>query len=154
MYKYIFSILITRNNFGKNHFFTLKKSKREDRETLSKCSQSPKIPLSNPNLILIFSGKKCQLINTDLFGSDIRGIKDIPSWYECGHLCLKNPDCGSFTWMNKTRECYLKTGVPSQSVNMETVSGVAACFNSIAQGMSVLNTFYQLIFLGKYHISC
>ena len=143
MYKYIFSILITRNNFCKNHFFPLKKSKREDRETLSKCSQSPKIPLSNPNLILIFSGKKCQLINTDLFGSDIRGIKDIPSWYECGHLCLKNPDCGSFTWMNKTRECYLKTGVPSQSVNMETVSGIAACFNSITQGMSVLNTFYQ-----------
>ena len=134
----------------------MKKSKRENRETLSKCSQSPKIPLSNPNLILIFSGKKCQLIDTDLFGSDISpiGITDIPSWYECGQLCLKIPDCGSFTWINKTEECYLKTGVPSQSVNMETVSGIAACFNSIAQGMSVLNTFYQLIFLGKYHISC
>ena len=130
MYKNIFSILITRNNFGKNHFFPFKKSK---------CSQSPKKPLSNPNLILIFSGKKCQLIDTDLFGSDISpiGITDIPSWYECGQLCLKIPDCGSFTWINKTGECYLKTGVPSQSVNMGTVSGIAACFNSITQGTYV-----------------
>ena len=115
-----------------------------------------KIPLRNPNFIRIISGHQCQLINTDLFGSDINkgGITGIPSWYECGQLCLKNPDCGSFTWINKTGECYLKTGVPRESVRWGGFSGIAACFNSITQGMSVLNTFYQLIFLGKYHISC
>ena len=91
--------------------------------------------------IIFISGCQCQLVNTDLPGSDISIIHPIRSWFKCGQLCTINPRCVSFTW-NTFLECFLKSGVPSRTATTSASSGSAICFNAttnynIIQGISV-----------------
>ena len=83
-------------------------------------------------LYFTFLDHECQLIDTDLPGSDLGNvIKDIPSWSECGQQCTSNPDCGSFTWNSRNNKCFLKRGVPNQSAYTGAISGTASCLNPI-----------------------
>ena len=90
-------------------------------------------------LFLTLLDHECQLIDTDLPGSDLgQGIADIPSWLECGQLCSNTPDCGSFTWNSVNSYCFLKRGVPNQSAFTGSISGMASCFNSTTEGILYL----------------
>merc|ERR1719470_574920 len=73
---------------------------------------------------------RCELKNTDLFGSDLGGISDVPDWTTCGQLCSYNPDCGSFSWNYNLRLCLLKKGVPDPAEREGWNSGTLSCFKS------------------------
>ena len=86
---------------------------------------------------LIYSGP-CQLLNIDLWGSDLGdGIKDIPSWYKCGLLCLGRRGCDSWNWRSDVKTCWLKKGVPEALASEGSISGTASCFNPTSKGILV-----------------
>jgi hypothetical protein len=54
--------------------------------------------------------QKCPDNDADYKGGDLKLNLDVPSWKACGEGCQKEAGCTGFTYVQKTKCCYLKNG--------------------------------------------
>jgi len=75
----------------------------------------------------------CPDNDVDFKGSDLKLNLDVPSWKECAQGCQQEGQCTAFTYVPKTKCCYLKSGnAKSNRVAAPgLVSGDKACSDSL-----------------------
>jgi len=54
--------------------------------------------------------QQCPDNDADYKGGDLKLNLDVPSWKACGDSCQKEAGCTGFTYVQKTKCCYLKSG--------------------------------------------
>jgi len=58
----------------------------------------------------IAQAQLCPDNDADYKGGDLKLNLDVPSWRECAQGCSKEAECTAFTYVQKTKCCYLKKG--------------------------------------------
>merc|ERR1712226_25464 len=58
----------------------------------------------------IAQAQLCPDNDVDYKGGDLKLNLDVPSWRECAQGCRKEAECTAFTYVQKTKCCYLKKG--------------------------------------------